>query len=1298
MKSKLTFYTSILSSLLLLQNPTFAAKSPHLVSQTAIKTPNCEIEPEEEEGEYSPQQLQTLASRITMRVIGDNNGGSGTIIGKRGNKYLIVTNSHVIQGVNSIQVQAFDGKNYSAQVVPNNNFEKFDLALLEFQTSQNYCLPDIADFIPNQEMEVLAAGFSGEKGKIMFRKGKIDLISQSPLKGGYSIGYTSDIDQGMSGGAMINTQGTLVGINGKSAYPILNTGYVYQNGSKPNQEEIQQFRKLSWGVPIRTFLVEVNPEILTAYDLPLPNNNIELSTASKLPPWLQEIESKAKQFTVRIDSSSKANGSGIIIAKEGDTYTVLTAAHVLCENEVKSCPSYEVMTDDGEKYSVEKNTIQTKAGVDLGILKFKSQGNYQVATLADYNPNKDDYIFTVGYPKLANQSPWRFSPGLIFDKESGLLHTRQSDFQSNIDSDGKLQTVSQTVTSLTGGYELVYTSITYGGMSGGAVLDSQGRVIGIHGRAEGEEVNDHKTGNLGVNPGYKVQIGYSLGIPISTFLGQKFDVQPQKVKKTPAQQLTAQQKKSIQEAVLSADFSKGNAKASQWLERGNKLWRLRRYKEAVKAFEQAIKQQPKSNFIHLAHYGKGLVLGTQGKHEESITAFEQAVKLKPGFVAAWNNLSVVYREFKQPDKALVVIDKAIQLQPKNPNLYNQKYVVLERLKRYTEAELAINKAIEIVPRAAFHINRGKLYHEQKKWKLALADYNKAIQINPNFTQAYYNRGLLYQQQKKFKLALANYNKAIQINSNFINPDFAALYNNRGLLYQQQKKWELALADYNKTIQINPNNPMAYYNRGLLYQQQKKWELALADYNKAIQINPNYANVYNNRGVLYKEQKKWKLALADYHKAIQINPNDTDAYNNRGILYKEQKKWELALADYNKAIQINPNYAKAYNNRGVLYKEQKKWKLALADFNKAIEINPNEAKTYNSRGNFYYEQKEWELAISDYNKAIQINPSYVDAYIKRGLVFHLQKKHDLALADYNKAIQINPNDVAYFGRAVLLTEQKKWDLALADYNKTIQINPNDASVYYSRANVYYKQRKWDLALADYNKSIQINPNYANAYYNRATIYSYQEKWDLALADYKKAIQINPNYANAYNARGIIYEHQKITDLALANFSKAIQINSKYAIAYNNRGNIYKEQKKWSLALNDFNKAIQINSKYAEAYLSMGFIYYKLKKLDLSLANFNKAIQLNPKYINAYYNRGKIYKEQKKLDLALADFNKAIQLNPNLAQAYIGIGAIYLEKKDKQKTIENFQQAAKLFKAQKDTKNYKIVIDLLQKLKK
>ncbi|MHC5916979.1 MAG: tetratricopeptide repeat protein, partial [Nostoc sp.] len=291
-------------------------------------------------------------------------------------------------------------------------------------------------------------------------------------------------------------------------------------------------------------------------------------------------------------------------------------------------------------------------------------------------------------------------------------------------------------------------------MSGGAVLDTMGRVIGIHGEAEGEQAYDQQTGDSGSIRG-KVQLGYSLGIPINTFLGiaTRLGVQAKKVETTPALQLNVQQVQSIKEAVLSTDISRGNTTASQWLERGNQLWRLGRYKEAVQAFDEAIKLKP--SFVYLAYYGKGLALSSDNKDQEAVAALEKAVNLKDDFVAAWQTQSRAYYKLKQFDQALIAIDKAIQKQPNNPNVYFDKVLVLIFLNRFAEAEAAINKAIELNPRPTFYFSRALLYYvhsliysEQKKSDLALADINRVIAINPQYARAYYIRATLYSLQKK----------------------------------------------------------------------------------------------------------------------------------------------------------------------------------------------------------------------------------------------------------------------------------------------------------------------------------------------------------------------------------------------------------------------------------------------------------------------------------------------------------------------------------------------------------------------
>ncbi|MDB9425171.1 tetratricopeptide repeat protein, partial [Microcystis aeruginosa CS-564/01] len=955
-------------------------------------------------------------------------------------------------------------------------------------------------------------GYVAETGQYRTTKGTLEQVSDRPLREGYSVGYSGDIVQGMSGGGIF-VEGELIGINGRSAHPIL-SNYIYEDGTKPTDAEIQQMRAVNWGIPLHTLLTYIRPEILSAYNLPLPQVNPDIETTAPTD-YIAQLETKAKGFTVRIDSSSKtngsgviANGSGVIIAKEGNIYTVLTADHVLCGEMARtdSCAdyTYTVVTSDGKTRNIEKSTIIRQKGVDLAVFQFESLDNYPVAEIANYNQNTSDFVFAAGFPKIGqNPSKWLFSGGAINEKEEGLLKTRQSDLSTQ--QSGTLQSVA----SLTGGYELVYTSITFGGMSGGAVLDSQGRVIGIHGRSEGAG-------------GTKIQLGYSLGIPISTFIGlqERFKVKPQLL--TTAQpQVSPQQKQEIIQAITGVIVPNTNATADIWIERGGQLWRLRRHEEAIKAFDEAIKQNDPKN-VYLAWYGKGLALWywkglalfALDKDQPAIEALQQAINtlpkgedLKEFHSSILQQQSVVYRFLENYEQALTVINQAISLFPNNPKSYIIKYLVLYDLKRYDEGLAAITQAIDLAPRAFWYAIRGSNYSLQKKYELALDDFNKAMKLNPNYAMAYFGRGELYYYQKKYELALADFNKAIELDSNL-----ASAYNNRGSIYYYQQKYELALADWNKAIELDSKLAMAYSNRGNIYNDQQKYELALADFNKAIELDSKSAEAYSNRGRFYYYQQKYELALADWNKAIELDSKLAIAYSNRGNIYNDQQKYELALADFNKAIELDSKLAMAYSNRGRFYYYQQKYELALADFNKAIELDSKLAEAYSNRGGIYYYQQKYELALADYDKAIELDSKLAMAYSNRGGIYGLQQKDELALADFNKAIEL--------------------DSKLAE-------------AYYNRGNLYYLQQKYELALSDYNKAIELNKDAWFAMMGIGLVKYEQGSISEAIKQWEKALIINNQSAEIQLALAVVFYHQGEKDKALKLAESALSINSQLA---------------------------------------------------------------------------------------------------------------------------------------------------------
>jgi tetratricopeptide (TPR) repeat protein/S1-C subfamily serine protease len=287
---------------------------------------------------------------------------------------------------------------------------------------------------------------------------------------------------------------------------------------------------------------------------------------------------------------------------------------------------------------------------------------------------------------------------------------------------------------------------------------------------------------------------------------------------------------------------------------------------------------------------------------------------------------------------------------------------------------------------------------------AIQDFNKAIQLNPQYANAYFTRAYLYEQLGEVQRALSDYNQAIAL-----DPKFTSAYSNRGLLkIEKLNDPQGALADYNRALAINSNYADAYVNRGLLKAERlKDFRGALADYNRAIAIDPNLFRAYYDRGLLKGDRLNDAAgALNDYNQAIALYPNYAKAYNNRGALKLEQlNDPQGALFDLERAIDLNPKFAEAYNNRALL----KRKKLndpqgALVDFDRAIALNAKTAAIYYNRGDLKYNNlNDATGAMTDFNRAIALDGNYAPAYLGRGVI-KASKLNDRAgaLADWRQA--------------------------------------------------------------------------------------------------------------------------------------------------------------------------------------------------------------------------------------------------------------------------------------------------------
>ena len=149
---------------------------------------------------------------------------------------------------------------------------------------------------------------------------------------------------------------------------------------------------------------------------------------------------------------------------------------------------------------------------------------------------------------------------------------------------------------------------------------------------------------------------------------------------------------------------------------------------------------------------------------------------------------------------------------------------------------------------------------------AIAEYSRAIQLDPSIAVAYMNRGNSYLRKRQIETALRDYDRAIQL-----DPTSALAYNNRGNAYADKGEETLSLADYDKAIQLNPNLAMAYSNRGLHYIRQGNYDRAMSELNRALQLDANLVEAWVNRGLTYYQKGEYRAAEADAMKALRLRP-------------------------------------------------------------------------------------------------------------------------------------------------------------------------------------------------------------------------------------------------------------------------------------------------------------------------------------------------------------------------------------------------------------------------------------------
>jgi tetratricopeptide (TPR) repeat protein len=437
-----------------------------------------------------------------------------------------------------------------------------------------------------------------------------------------------------------------------------------------------------------------------------------------------EVAKIAKSVTVNIDSPDSP-GSGVIMQKNQNTYTVLTAAHVVRDRN----SAFKIVTPDGNTYKL--TSIAATPGTDLAVVKFQSTTSYPVAKLGDAAKSPEGAtVYVAGFPtatQAISASIYNFTEGKVTANANRPLAE---------------------------GYSLIYSNNTLPGMSGGPVLNDNGELIAIHGRGDTQENSQVST----INQNVRIKTGFNLGITTTTMLKIANNLGLNLVK------------------VPSLARRSTTLKADDFFLLGVEQFRRGNWSGAIELMNKAIKVDRR--YVR-AYVAKGAANFMQNRIANAIENADQAIAINPKYAAGYVSKCFFLGEFGNYGQALGHCNRAVELAPKSAIAYAVRGGVKLLLPDISGAEGDLLRSIELNPNSYYaYGNLGAVYSARNIPQQALRYTRQALQLNPNSAaiRVQFARALV--DDKQYQMAISEVNRAISI-----NPRISNAYGVRALAYR-----------------------------------------------------------------------------------------------------------------------------------------------------------------------------------------------------------------------------------------------------------------------------------------------------------------------------------------------------------------------------------------------------------------------------------------------------------------------------------------------------------------------------------
>lgn len=355
---------------------------------------------------------------------------------------------------------------------------------------------------------------------------------------------------------------------------------------------------------------------------------------------------------------------------------------------------------------------------------------------------------------------------------------------------------------------------------------------------------------------------------------------------------------------------------------------------------------------------EGALLAKQGSFLEAIQSFQGAIRLMPDFAPAYYNLGLAQRNLNDFGKARAAFQSAVEFAPDYGEAWYQLGRVYELEERFEEAARHFEKALEVSlegPDVRYHL--GIVSLRLKNWADVVEHWEVLLQAYPEhpgvpdiqeaLPRAFYNLGTTRQQTGQLEAAVAAFEKAI-----WLRPDYVKAHYNLGYAYRDMNQLPEARAALNAALDHGPDSPKILSALGIVFMRQDSLWRAEELFRSALSVDQDFIEANYNLTEVYLRQGQVERALDEIRGIVKRTPNNPKAHAFLAYVYEhgvEGKRYGKdyraadAIRTYEFALLLTPNASLLHYNLGVIHGRLGDWDQALQAFRRCLAIDSTHAE-------------------------------------------------------------------------------------------------------------------------------------------------------------------------------------------------------------------------------------------------------------------------------------------------------------------------------------------------------------------